>query len=349
MQFLASPVLGALSDRYGRRPVLVLSTLGLGLDYLLMALAPNLWWLFVGRVLSGTTTASYSTAYAYLADATPPDQRAGVFGLVGAASGVGFVLGPALGGLLGAVEPRLPFWVAAGLSLANALYGYCVLPESLPPDRRMAFSLARANPVGSLRLLARHRELLGMAGVFFLYQPRACGAPVRRGALRDLSIWLERDHHGAHAGGRGCRHDRGQWRPGQTHDQPHRLARHPSARPVMRRGRLRHLCLRQDRPGLLGWHSGPGAVGPQRLGGTCMMSGLVGPSEQGQLQGANSSLTAIAELVGPGIFTLIFAWAIPRGIPGTPFLLAAGLLIVATALGFVVTRPRPGLSPGAPL
>src|SRR5215475_8799857 len=168
MQFLFSPLLGVLSDRFGRRPVIVLSNAGLGLDYVLMALAPTLGWLFVGRVISGLTTASMSTAYAYIADVTPPERRAASYGLLGAAFGVGFILGPALGGLLGGVDPRLPFWVAAGFSLVNAGYGFFVLPESLPPDRRSAFSWRRANPLGSLALLRSHRELSGLAVANFL-------------------------------------------------------------------------------------------------------------------------------------------------------------------------------------
>src|SRR5205807_600940 len=131
MQFVFSPVQGALSDRFGRRPVILLSNFGLGIHYIFMALAPSLIWLFVGRLISGITSASISTAYAYIADVTPGEKRAGRFGLLGVAFGVGFVLGPALGGLAGNISPRLPFWIAAGLSLANALYGFLVLPESL--------------------------------------------------------------------------------------------------------------------------------------------------------------------------------------------------------------------------
>src|SRR5882672_12681663 len=159
MQFTFSPILGALSDRFGRRPVLLISMTGHGLDYILMALAPSLAWLFIGRIISGITAASFSTAYAYIADVTPPEKRAAAFGMVGAAFGIGFVLGPAIGGLLGTLDPRLPFWVAAAFSLANAAYGYFVLPESLPRSQRLAFSWARANPVGSLRLLGQHPEL----------------------------------------------------------------------------------------------------------------------------------------------------------------------------------------------
>jgi MFS transporter, DHA1 family, tetracycline resistance protein len=168
MQFLFSPLQGALSDRFGRRAVILISNLGIGLDYVLMALAPTIGWLFAGRVISGITSASISTAYAYVADVTPPDKRAARFGLLGAAFGAGFVLGPALGGLAGVVSPRLPFWIAAGLSLANAAYGFFVLPESLPHSIRTPFAWRRANPLGALVLLRSHAELFGLAGVNFI-------------------------------------------------------------------------------------------------------------------------------------------------------------------------------------
>jgi DHA1 family tetracycline resistance protein-like MFS transporter len=153
MQFFFSPILGGLSDRFGRRPVVLLSNFGLAIDYVVMALAPSLTWLFIGRLVSGITTASISTAFAYMTDVTAPEQRAAVFGKVGVAFGAGFILGPALGGLLGGIDPRLPFWVAAGLSFANGLYGLLILPESLPPDRRSPFRWKSANPVGALHLL----------------------------------------------------------------------------------------------------------------------------------------------------------------------------------------------------
>src|SRR5262245_927795 len=169
MQFLFSPLLGLLSDRFGRRPIILLSNLGLGLDYVIMALAPTLGWLFAGRLLSGVTAASIPTAMAYVSDVTPADRRARSFGLLGAAFGVGFAMGPALGGLLGASNPRLPFWVASGCSVLNFLYGLLVLPESLPPERRRArLRWKSANPAGSLELLRRRPELLGLASVNFL-------------------------------------------------------------------------------------------------------------------------------------------------------------------------------------
>ena len=170
MQFFFSPILGALSDRFGRRPVVLLSNFGLALDYVLMALAPSLWWLFIGRVISGITSASISTAFAYIADITAPEKRAAVFGKIGVAFGAGFILGPALGGLLGDSDPRLPFWVAAGLSFANTLYGLLILPESLPPERRSPWRWRSANPVGALRLLGSDRTLAGLSLASFFAQ-----------------------------------------------------------------------------------------------------------------------------------------------------------------------------------
>ena len=170
MQFFFSPILGNLSDRYGRRPVVLLSNFGLALDNVLMALAPSLIWLLVGRIISGITAASISTAFAYIADTTPPERRAAVFGKVGVAFGAGFVLGPALGGLLGNVDPRLPFWVAAGLGFANTLYGVFVLPESLPRDRRSPFRWRKANPIGALALLRSDGILFGLSVANFFAQ-----------------------------------------------------------------------------------------------------------------------------------------------------------------------------------
>src|SRR6266704_3232708 len=168
MQFVFSPVHGMLSDRFGRKPVILISNFGLSLDYILMALAPTLWWLFAGRIISGICAGSISAAYAYIADVTPADKRAARFGMLGVAFGAGFIFGPALGGLAGSIDPRLPFWIAAGLGLANALYGWLILPESLPKDKRMPFAWRRANALGALKLLRSQRELTGLAGVNFL-------------------------------------------------------------------------------------------------------------------------------------------------------------------------------------
>src|ERR1700761_3565665 len=160
MQFICAPLIGSLSDRFGRRPVLVLSLAMLGVDYLITGLAPTIAWLFIGRFLSGIAGAAYPTANAYIADISPPEKRAANFGLVGAAFGLGFVLGPALGGFVGEhFGLRAPFFVAAGLSFANALFGLIVLKESLPPERRRTFEIWRANPLGSLKALSRFPQL----------------------------------------------------------------------------------------------------------------------------------------------------------------------------------------------
>src|SRR5436309_6261717 len=169
MQFIFSPLLGAWSDRFGRRPVILISCFGLAIDYVFMALAPSLRWLFVGRLVSGITTSNVATAFAYVTDVTPAEKRAKPFGLISAAFGLGFIVGPAVGGYLGNINLRFPFWAAAALSLANALYGYFILPESLPPERRAKSAWQMANPLGSLNLFRSHPELAGLAVVTTLY------------------------------------------------------------------------------------------------------------------------------------------------------------------------------------
>jgi DHA1 family tetracycline resistance protein-like MFS transporter len=168
MQFFCAPLLGALSDRFGRRPLLLWSLLGLGAHFLLLALAPSLAWMFFARVLGGTAGASFTVANAYASDVSSAERRAAAFGLVGAAFGLGFIFGPMIGGLLGATDLRLPFYAAAGLSLINAIYGYLVVPESLPAERRTSFSLRRANPVAALAALVRHHEVGSLVAVFAL-------------------------------------------------------------------------------------------------------------------------------------------------------------------------------------
>ncbi len=168
MQFICAPILGSLSDRYGRRPVILISLLGAGFDYLLMFLAPSVEWLFLGRVISGISAANFSTVTAYIADVSPPEQRAKNFGMVGAAFGLGFIIGPAIGGLLGNVGLRVPFLVVACFSLINTLYGFFVLPESLKPEHRRAFAWSRANPIGSVLAIRRYPAVLSLALIIVL-------------------------------------------------------------------------------------------------------------------------------------------------------------------------------------
>jgi DHA1 family tetracycline resistance protein-like MFS transporter len=315
---------------------------GHGLDYILMALAPSLAWLFIGRIISGITSASFSTAYAYIADVTPADKRAAAFGMVGAAFGVGFVLGPAIGGILGDTDPRLPFWVAAAFSLANALYGWFVLPESLPPGQRMAFSWARANPVGSLRLLAQHRELLGMGGVAFLYHLAHVVLPAVAVLYASYRYGWDLRTMGLTIAAVGIAS--GIVQAGLIQPTIRRLGERATLVVGLMFGAAGFSIY-----GLasteVGFWSGIPVMALWGLAGAAsmaIMSRLVGPSKQGQLQGANSSLMALAGLIGPGLFTQVFARSITPGeswhLPGAPFLLAAFMLVAAAVLAWWVTR-----------
>jgi len=341
MQFLCSPLLGALSDRFGRRPVVLISNVGLGLDYVVMALAPSLWWLFVGRVVSGITSASISTAFAYVADVTPPEGRAARFGMLSVAFGAGFVLGPALGGLAGGIDPRLPFWIAAGLSLANALYGLFVLPESLPRERRAPFAWRRANPLGSLALLCSHRALLGLASVYFLGQLAHAVLPSVTVLYMDYRFgWDERTVGLVMAGVGICA----------------MVVQGALIGPVVTRFGERNALV----AGLLFGAAGfaiyaaatSGAVfligipvmalwGFANPAAISLMSRRVGPHEQGQVQGANGSVSGIANMIGPSLFTQIFAAAIAPGqswhLPGAPFALATLMLLAAMLIAWRVT------------
>lgn len=345
MQFVFSPVLGALSDRYGRRPILLLSTFGLGLDYALMAVAPNLVWLFIGRVISGIAAATFSTANAYIADVTPPGERAGAFGLLGAAFGIGFVLGPAIGGVMGDIDPRLPFWVAAGLTLANVAYGVFVLPESLPAERRMAFSWVRANPVGSLRLLAEQRQLLGLAGVAFLYHLAHVVLPVVTVLYTSYRYGWDNKTMGLTLAAVGVAS--GVVQAGLIKPTVRRLGERATLIVGLLFGVAGFAIYGFATTGVGFWVGIP-VLALWGLGGAAfmgLMSRLVSGSEQGQLQGATSSLVALTGLIGPWMFSQTFAWSISPdaswNLPGAPFLLAAALLLAATALAWWVTRPAP--------
>lgn len=158
-QFIFSPIIGSLSDQYGRRPVLLLSLFGFSIDYLILAFAPNIWWFLIGRIIAGITGASFTTASAYIADVSTPENRSKNFGMIGAAFGLGFIIGPLLGGVLGDIDIKLPFYVTVGLSFANFIYGYFVLPESLPLENRRKFDFKRANPIGTLKQLISYKAL----------------------------------------------------------------------------------------------------------------------------------------------------------------------------------------------
>jgi MFS transporter, DHA1 family, tetracycline resistance protein len=341
-QFLCSPLLGALSDRFGRRPLILLSNLGLGLDYVLMALAPSLPWLWVGRIISGLTAASFPVASAYVADVMPPEKRAAGFGMIGAAFGLGFVVGPALGGFLGGFHPRLPFWVAAGFSLANAAYGAFVLPESLPKEQRMAFSWARANPLGSLKLLRSHPELLGLSLAAFAMNLAHFSLQSTFVLFADYRFgWKERAVGFTLAGVGVCA---AVVQGGLAGPVAQKLGDKRTLLVGLVFGALGFACYGLAPTGLLFLVGVPimslwGLASPASQ---ALMSRRIGPSEQGQLQGALTSLSAVAGIIAPPILNGAFAWAIdPQrtlAVPGTPFLLSAGLLLVALGIAVAATR-----------
>ena len=340
MQFIFSPMLGAVSDRSGRRPIILLSNLGLGLDYVLMALAPSLSWLFVGRLISGITSSSFSTAGAYIADVTPEHERAAKFGMLGAAFGLGFVVGPAIGGLLGGISLRLPFWAAAALSLTNALYGFFILPESLPRERRAPIVWSKANPLGSLALLRSQRALLSLAAVAFLYNIAHDSLPSVFVLYTDYRYhWGERMVGFALAG------------IGIASTIVSALF----VGPIVERLGERAALLVGLFFGALGFAIyGLAPTGAWFLTGIPFLAiwGLAGPAfqalmsqrveatAQGRLQGAVASLAGVTGMLGPLIFTQIFAFGIASSwlhLPGAPYLLPATLLGASLLLALFVT------------
>ena len=308
MQFLFTPVQGALSDRFGRRKVILASNLGLGLDFLMMAMVHSLPLLFIGRIISGITAASFSTANAYVADVTPPNKRAQAFGMIGMAFGIGFVIAPAIGGFLGEINQRAPFWVAVVLCLANFVYGLFVLPESLPPEKRSPrFDWRHANPVGSLRLLSRYPQVLGLVGVLFLmalahmvypstfvlyadyrfgWGPQMVGytlaavgvlAAIVQGVLIKKIVGSLGERRALMLG-LGC-------------------------------GTLGFMLYALAPTGYWFWAAMPVAAlwGVATPAAQAMMTHHVDPTEQGRLQGAVASLSSIAGIIAPTIFTRAFA------------------------------------------
>ncbi|MBY6240838.1 TCR/Tet family MFS transporter [Methylosinus sp. Sm6] len=340
MQFLFQPVLGAVSDRFGRRPVVLLSNLGMGLDYIFMALAPSLPFLFAGRLISGLTAASLSTATAYIADVTPPEQRAARFGFIGAAFGVGFILGPAIGGVLGAHDLRYPFWAAAGLSLLNAAYGYFILPESLAPEKRASSILWRsANVIGSLDFLRRERSLALLASAIFL-------SYLAHESLPSLFVLYTqyRYHWNAETTG---------WA----------LAIVGVSQTIVSGGLVRPAVKRFGESATLVAALAFGAAGFALYGlaptGEIFMAApplialwamanpafqglatrLAGASEQGRLQGALASLRGVSGMVGPLVFSQILAASISAdSFSGAGYLAAAVLLGVSLLIARSAVR-----------
>jgi DHA1 family tetracycline resistance protein-like MFS transporter len=341
MQFFCSPIIGMLSDRFGRRPVILLANFGLGLDYVVMAFAPTLGWLFAGRVISGITGASWTTAGAYIADVTKPEDRAKSYGMIGAAWGIGFVLGPALGGVLGGIDIRLPFLFSAAITLANAMYGVFVLPESLPPEKRSPFMWSKANPIGSLRLLRRHRELFGLALVCAIYFLAHQAFPTVFVLYANFRYQWDARAVGLLLAIVGVCTALVQALLVQRAVK--KLGERKALTLGLFAGSLSFLIWGLSPVGWMGALAVPfgsimGLFGPSAQG---LMSKHVTQQEQGQLQGAFASIMGITGLFGPTIFTGVFAAFIDaKGpvIPGAPFFLATGLALLALFIGWRVTR-----------
>jgi DHA1 family tetracycline resistance protein-like MFS transporter len=350
MQFVFAPILGNLSDRYGRRRVLLFAIGALGIDYIIMGFAPTLAWLFVGRAIAGAAGASFTPAYAYVADISPPEQRAQNFGVVGAAFGIGFIIGPAIGGLLGTLGPRAPFFAAAALSLINFCYGFFVLPESLPPERRRAFQWRRANPLGTLAQMKKHPVVLGVLGALFLWGLGNQVMPSTWAFYTKLRFGWSEAMIGASFAMVG-------------------VVMASSQAIVMRRLVPR---LGERRTALIGITSGMiGYAGFGLATATWMMFALfatwffaaivmptmnafmshrISPDAQGELQGAVASLFSLAAIIGPPIMTHLFArFSSPEStvhLPGAAFL-AAAVLAAGCLLTFWVSTREPAAEPDA--
>ena len=346
MQFLCAPIMGALSDRFGRRPVLLVSLLGLGIDFLIQGFAPNIWWLFIGRILAGVMGASLTTGNAYIADISTDENRARNFGLVGATFGLGFTIGPALGGALGDISLRLPFFVAAALALLNWLYGYFVLPESLPAEKRTKFTLAGANP---FRIIGRLKEypLVASLSIVFVLKSLA-----QRG-LENVWVLYTGYRFGWDAGTNGLA-------LGLVGVMAI-IVQGGLVRPIIRRiGERRAVIFGTVIstfafagyglanspwmiPCLIVFGSLGGIAGPAIQS---LVTGSVDETEQGRVQGALTGLTSLTNIVAPIFFnTLLFSYfiseAAPVKIPGAPFLVGSILLGASIFIAIPVFRRFP--------
>ncbi len=337
MQFIFSPIMGNLSDRYGRRPILLISLFGFGLDYVFTAFAPTIFWLFVGRLIAGITGASFSTATAYIADISTPEKRAQNFGMIGAAFGLGFIIGPAVGGLLAHFGLRAPFIAAAILTFINWLYGYFILPESLAPENRRAFDWKRANPVGSLVKLRSYPAVAGLILSFFLLyiashavQSTWAYYNIQKFSWSEAQVGISLAVVGVMvAFVQGVLIRRVIPKLGQTNSVLVGLL-------IYSAGMLLFAFAQQ------GWQMYAftvvyclgGIAGPALQG---YISGHIPANEQGELQGALTSLISVTTIIGPLLMTNLFAWFTRPGhmqLPGAPFIMGALLLIFSAVLAF---------------
>jgi len=353
IQFFSTPIQGALSDRFGRRPVILASCLGLGLDFLFMALAQTLPWLLVGRIISGVAAASFTTANAYVADVTPPEQRAKSFGMIGAAFGVGFVVGPLIGGLLGEIDLRLPFWFAAVLALLNFAYGWFVLPESLPPERRTpTFDWSHANPLGSLALLKRYPQVFGLAAVVFIANLAHYVYPSVFVLFADYAYGWGQKEVGYVLALVGVLNiivnvalvGRVVARFGERRALLASLACGAAGFAIYGAAGSGWLFLLGLPVSALWAISAPATQ--------ALITRQVGADAQGRIQGALMSLVSMAGIIGPAVFAGSFGWfigpAAPARVPGAPWFIASLLLAIAVLIAWRYARPVTATSASAP-
>jgi DHA1 family tetracycline resistance protein-like MFS transporter len=342
IQLFASPALGALSDAHGRRPVILLATAGLAIDMAIIAFAPNLWWLLITRIIHAVTAATHSTAGAYIADVTAPEERARAYGYMGAAFSFGFIVGPGIGGILGDIDIRLPFLVGAGLAFLNVIYGYFVLPESLPKEKRRPFQWRTANPLGALAFLRADAKLFALSGVSFLYQLAHQIYPV---------LWVLYTGH------------RYGWTSGMVgvtlaaSGILGALVSSLLVGPVVKRFGERNTLL----IGLAFWSSALAiegwapttfwflvAIPVAAFSGlaqpalTALLSQRVAADRQGELQGANGALISITGLIGPALYTGVFAYVVANAdtvpLPGLSFYIASALVLLSALVAIQATR-----------
>lgn len=336
MQFLFAPIIGNLSDRFGRRPVLLASLFGFGLDYILMAVAPTISWLFVGRILAGVFGASITTAMAYIADISTPEKKSQNFGMVGAAFGVGFIVGPVIGGILGEYGPRVPFYAAAGLTLVNWMYGYFILPESLPVSKRRAFNWRRANPLGSLKQLRKYPLLGGLLFAIFFVYIAAHAVQSNWSFFTIYTFEWSESMVGYSLGTAGLLVGIVQGllirvvipRLGQNNSVYVGLILYFIGLTLFALATQGWMMFVFLVPYCLGGITGPAIQG--------IMSNQVPDTEQGELQGGFSSMVSISSIIGPVLMTGLFAYFTsenaPIHFPGAPFMTAAILTLVSLIL-----------------
>lgn len=341
-QFLCAPILGGLSDRFGRRPVLLFAVAALGVDYVIMGFAPTLGWLFLGRFLSGIAGASFTPAYAFVADVSPREKRAQNFGLISASFGIGFIIGPAIGGLLGSLGPRAPFFVAACMSLINFIYGTLVLPESLPPERRRPLDWRRANPLGTLMRMRRHPEVIGLLSALFLWSTAHQVMPATWAFYTKFRFGWSEATIGASLALAGAVMALSQAT----------LVRVLVPKWGERRTALTGIAVASV--GYLGYALATQGwmmfawLGSWLFGAMVMpttnayMSHQIEPDAQGELQGAVASLFSLSAIVGPPIMALLFATfsdsSAPVHLPGMAFIAASVLAVCCFGLYWNAVR-----------